>query len=280
MKHVLQEIIPDYLTKQIPSLMGIVNVTPDSFSDSSRFLAKEDAIQHALDLIQEGADIIDIGGESSRPGSTPVSIQSEMDRVMPVISGIRKHTQIPLSLDTTKADVAEAAIGEGINIINDISALRFDDRMADVLHRHPNIAVVLMHMQGNPQTMQNNPSYENVIQEILDFFEERIEYCIHHGISQNQIILDPGIGFGKRLGDNLKILRNLDQFKKFDLPVLVGASRKGFINMIDTSEVHERLGGTLAVTAHSYMHNIQVIRVHEIQPNKQFLLVLNAINKG
>jgi dihydropteroate synthase len=280
MKHLIEDIIPNFAIRSIPLLMGILNVTPDSFSDSSRFLARDAALQHALTLIKEGADIIDIGGESSRPGSQPILLQMEIERVIPVIAGIRKHSQIPLSLDTTKAEVAEAGIKEGVRIINDISALRFDDKMADVLCRYQDVAIILMHMQGKPQTMQENPHYENVVKEILDFFEERIQFCISKGINRNRIILDPGVGFGKRLGDNLKILRNLDQFAGFELPLLVGASRKGFINMIDKSEVHERLGGTLAVTALSYLHNIQIVRVHDLQPNKQFLLVLNAISKS
>lgn len=280
MKHILDSIVPGYISRQIPLLMGILNVTPDSFSDGNEYLTPDHAIAHAMKMIEEGADIIDIGGESSRPGSLPVSVQIEIDRVLQVIIGIRKNSQVPISLDTTKSEVAEAGIKEGVNIINDISALRFDSKMVDVLLKYSNVAIVLMHMKGIPKNMQESPYYDNVMKEILAFFEERIQYCIKKGISRDRIIIDPGIGFGKRLGDNLKILRNLDQFKEFELPVLIGASRKGFINMIDTSPVHERLGGTLAITALSNIHNMQVIRVHDIQPNKQFLLVFNAINRG
>ncbi len=280
MKHMIEELIPDFSSSQIPLLMGILNVTPDSFSDGNKFIQRDSAVEHAFSLIREGADIIDIGGESSRPGAIPLPVQTELERVIPIISGIRRHSQIPISLDTTKAEVAEAGIREGVRIINDISALRFDPKMIEVLTGNKNVAIILMHMQGIPQSMQENPFYENVVSELLDFFTERIQFCIDNGIQRSRIILDPGIGFGKRLGDNLQILRNIAKFRIFDLPILIGASRKGFINMIDPCEVHDRLGGTLAVTALSYQHHVDIIRVHDIQPNRQFLLVLNAINKS
>ncbi len=280
MHHILERIFPDDQQRQIPILMGILNITPDSFSDGNQFLDFDTAVEHALNMIKDGADIIDIGGESTRPGSLPVSEQEEILRVCPVISEIRKHSHIPISLDTNKADVARKGIEAGANIINDISALRFDTGMADMLAEHPEVAVVLMHMQGTPENMQENPKYDDVLKEELDFFEERLHYCKVKGIDTSRIIIDPGIGFGKRLGDNLKLVREIERFKCFGLPILLGASRKSFINLVDPSEVHERLGGTLAVTAQAYMKNIDILRVHDIQPNKQFLLVLNAIHKS
>lgn len=280
MKHIIESIIPGFNDRQIPIMMGILNVTSDSFSDGNQYIERDTAIEHALAMIREGADIIDIGGESSRPGSLPVTEELELSRICPVIEGIRQHSQIPISLDTTKASVAEAGIRLGVRIINDISALRFDPEMQKVLLKYPETAVVLMHMQGTPEQMQVNPHYEDVLHDIMEFFTERIQYCVSNGIGLHRIIIDPGIGFGKRLGDNLKILRNIAALKKFGVPVLLGASRKNFINMLDPSEVHERLGGTLAVTAQAFMEQVEILRIHDIQPNKQFLLVLNAIHRS
>lgn len=256
-------------------IMGILNVTPDSFSDGSQFMLKEAAFKRVIQMEVCGADIIDIGGESTRPGSAEVSLQEELDRVIPIIEKIRSEKNIPISIDTRKSAVACEALKKGANIINDISALRFDDGMVNVLQDFPNVPVILMHMQGTPDNMQKNPNYMNTVEEIIAFLQERIDFCQFNDISLDRIIVDPGIGFGKRLEDNLKILSNLDQFKSLNVPVLLGASRKSFINAIYKSEPSERLEGSLAATALAWEQKIEIVRVHDVRSHKCFLDVLN-----
>ncbi len=258
-------------------LMGILNVTPDSFSDGNCFHNVDKAVQHCMELIGEGADIIDIGGESSRPGSDPVSLDEEIKRVIPVIEHIRKKSYIPISVDTYHSETARMSIQAGADIINDISALRLDKELAGVLADNSHIPLILMHMQGLPKTMQNNPEYDDVIDEIMQFFAERIAYCLSIGISKDRIILDPGIGFGKRLEDNLKILGQLTTFKSLGCPVLLGASRKSFFNQIYPSLPQERLMGTLATSALAFQSGLSFIRIHDVKANKEFLSVLKEV---
>jgi dihydropteroate synthase len=262
-----------------PLVMGIVNVTPDSFSDGGRFLDADQAVSHALTLHDEGADILDIGGESTRPGADPVSIEEELHRVIPVIKAVRSNSpDAIISVDTYKADVARQALTAGADLVNDISALRFDADMASVVVEHK-CPLVLMHMQGTPQTMQQNPHYSDVVQEIGEFFEERLSYCESHGIDRARIILDPGIGFGKRLSDNLEILRNVSEFRRLGRPLLVGASRKGFIGMLnpESTKADTRIGGSLAAAVMAVAGGADIVRVHDVAPTVEALKIVQAI---
>jgi len=260
-----------------PYIMGVVNVTPDSFSDGGRFFSLKDAIAHAERLIQEGADILDIGGESSRPFSAPVPLEEELRRTVPLVQAIRKQSPIPISIDTTKADVARACLNAGADVVNDISALRMDIRMADVIREY-GVPCVLMHMKGTPQDMQINPFYEDVVQEIKEFLAERIAYAQEAGIPTERIIVDPGIGFGKRLQDNLIILNRIDAFKQLGYPVLVGPSRKAFLGAITgiTNPV-ERDTATIGAVAVAVIRGAHLIRVHSVKDIKTVLTVISAI---
>ena len=266
--------IPDFDLNST-RIMGVLNVTPDSFSDGGRFLDTDDAIFHALQMEQDGADIIDIGGESSRPGADPVSEKEELSRVLPVIEGIRKKSQILLSVDTYKSAVAARALLAGANYINDISGLRSDPEMSNVV-KDFDCPVVIMHMKGTPKTMQKNPSYDNVCKEVNEFFKERIEKLGRNGITN--IILDPGIGFGKRLEDNLTLIRCSDSFRQHGLPVLVGASRKSFIGMITGQSEERRLAGTLATVQVLVQKGVNILRVHDVNETRDFLQVLDALS--
>jgi dihydropteroate synthase len=263
-----------------PLIMGVLNVTLDSFSDGGHFLAFSDAVEHALRMEQEGADIIDIGGESTRPGAEPVSVEEEMERVIPVIHKLREQTDIPISIDTYKARTAEAALEAGADMVNDISALRFDPDMAKLIATKK-VPLVLMHMLGTPRDMQTNPCYNNCVEEITQFFSERIDFCIKSGFDKSQLILDPGIGFGKRLSDNLEILSHLHSFKRFSLPLLIGVSRKSFIGMIHSvgSPAHERLGGSLAAVVAAVINGADIVRVHDVAETVEALKVIQAIRE-
>ncbi|MFQ6007871.1 MAG: dihydropteroate synthase [Candidatus Zixiibacteriota bacterium] len=263
-----------------PLIMGILNVTPDSFSDGGRFINLTDAVAHALKMVDEGADIIDIGGESTRPGADPVSAEEEIRRVIPVIEMLKRETDIPISIDTYKASTAQAALEAGADIVNDVSALRFDSSMANLIASQK-VPVVLMHMLGTPRDMQKNPHYENCVEEIAQFFVARIDFCIKSGIEKTKIILDPGIGFGKRLSDNLEILANLRRFKEFSLPLLVGVSRKSFIGMIHTSgcAADQRIGGSIAATVAAVINGADIVRVHDVAQTVEALKVLQAIRE-
>jgi len=267
--------------KQIPVLMGILNVTEDSFSDGAQFLDRELAVKHTEKMIAEGAEIIDMGAESTRPGSLPVPADIQIQRIIPILSYFKeKYPEVTFSVDTQKATVAEKAIEFGASIINDISALRTDPALADLLSAHPKVKVILMHMQGTPYTMQLNPVYQDVLQEINDFFQERIDFCLTKGILKENIMLDPGIGFGKNLEHNLTILANLKTFKEFGLPLVVGASRKSFIDKISPSSPSQRLGGCLAAALVSACEGINILRVHDVLLHKQFFEVLTVIAKA
>lgn len=262
------------------NVMGILNVTPDSFSDGNDFFEARDAVSQARKLIEDGADIIDIGGESTRPGSDAVSEAEELERVIPVIKAIREFSDIPISIDTTKANVARKAIVAGADIVNDVSALRFDDKMVKVLQDNPHVPIILMHMQGKPKNMQEAPQYEDTIMEIMNFFQDRINFCRQNNIALERVILDPGIGFGKRFEDNLLIIKKIHEFKSLGRPILLGASRKRFINEIYKSKPKERVFGTLATTAIAHKENIEIIRVHDVKANVQFLATLNNIERA
>lgn len=258
-------------------LMGIVNVTPDSFSDGGRWFDSGRAVEHALKLVADGADILDIGGESTRPGSEPVALDEELARVIPVIEAVAPQVCVPISVDTCKAEVAARSLAAGAAIVNDISALRFDPRMTDVV-RESGCSVVLMHMQGTPRDMQDSPVYGDVVEEILAFLRERVSFAVHAGIPRERIIVDPGIGFGKTLEHNLAILRNVSRFRETGCPVLVGASRKGMIGKITGAPVERRDWGTAAVTALCALAGVEIQRVHEVGAMREVREVVFALN--
>ena len=245
-------------------IMGILNVTPDSFSDGGRFLSPDAAVKRALIMEKEGADIIDVGGESSRPGAEPVPVEEELRRVIPVLERLRGKLRIPISIDTTKAEVAEAALRAGASIVNDISALRFDPAMASVVAEF-GAGLVLMHMLGTPKTMQQAPHYEDVVREVRDFLAERALYAQSQGIPREAIAVDPGIGFGKTVEHNLELLRRLPELVELGFPVLVGPSRKSFIGAILGLGVEERLEGTLAACAVAVVRGADILRVHDVR---------------
>ncbi len=267
---------PDYLSSIKPLIMGILNVTPDSFSESGLYETAEDAQAHALAMIGDGADIIDIGGESSRPGAEPVSEQEELGRVMPVIEALAGNVTVPLSIDTIKAGVAREALKAGVSIVNDISALRLDPEMVGTV-RDYGAQVVLMHMQGTPRTMQKNPTYQNVVEDVFSFLEERIAFAGNHGIPREKIIVDPGIGFGKTLEHNLSLLKHVSRFHDLGCPVLVGASRKGMIGLVTGMPVGSRQFGTAAIVAHCVRERVQIHRVHDVRGMRQVCDMAAAI---
>lgn len=243
--------------------MGVINVTPDSFYDGGRYSLPEMAIDHALELIEQGADIIDIGGESTRPGADPVAENEELARIIPVLEGLTRQVTIPISIDTTKSRVAARTLDSGASIINDVSALREDPAMASVIARS-DAAVVLMHMQGTPQTMQRSPQYLDVGTEVLQFLDERVQIALQAGIARTNIILDPGFGFGKLVSHNLDLLKELSSFLVLNCPLLVGLSRKGFIGNIVGKTVEHREWGTAAAVALAVDRGAHIIRVHDV----------------
>lgn len=258
--------------------MGVLNLTEDSFSDGALYIEANQAVKHAHTMIQQGASIIDLGAESTRPGALPVATETELQRIIPVLTELKTDYPNTLySIDTRKASVAKAALESGADIINDISALRDDPEMADIIASYPHARVILMHMQGQPQNMQNNPAYQDVLRDIYAFFSERIDFCLKKGIKISNIMLDPGIGFGKNLQHNLKLLANLNVFHKLGLPIVLGASRKSFINAIVPTPVEQRLAGSLAAAAWGAMQNVAVIRCHDVLAHANFLRVFRAI---
>ncbi len=263
--------------KNLPIVMGILNITPDSFSDGNEYNDLSKSLKYVHKMIKQGASIIDVGGESTRPGAEQISIQEELDRILPVIKSIRENSTITISVDTRNAEVAEKAILAGANIVNDISALRHDENMLKVLQKYQDVGIILMHMQGKPETMQQNPAYADVVSEIVSFFKERIDYCLINGICSDRIMIDPGIGFGKNLEHNLSILANLEAFKVLGLPIVMGASRKRFINDISPSDPSERLGGSLGTTLLALEAGIDVVRVHDVHEHVQFLNILKSV---
>lgn len=246
-------------------IMGILNVTPDSFTDGDRFFHKDSAIAHGLKMVEDGADIIDVGGESTRPGSEPVSIKEELRRIIPVIESLSKRINVPISIDTYKSDVARRALDAGASIVNDISGLRFDPDMPKVVAGY-NVPVVIMHIKGTPKNMQVNPLYEALIPEIIDYLRIGIRLAMNSGVKEDMIIIDPGIGFGKTFEHNLEILKNLREFTLLEKPLLVGPSRKAFIGKIlNDATILERLEGTAAAVAVSIMNGANIVRVHDVK---------------
>jgi len=270
----------EFSRQEAPYLLAVINVTPDSFFSESR-LTKPDALaEQALRFEQEGADLIDIGGESTRPGSTPISLQQELDRVIPAIIAIRKVTDIPISIDTTKAIVAEAAIANGANLINDISAFGHDPRMIDVA-RKSGVACCLMHMQGTPDTMQQNPHYTEVVTEVRDHLLERARFAEDAGIAPEKIILDPGIGFGKTTQHNLKLIRDFAKSVNNRYPVLIGHSRKRFIGtLLNQDAPEDRLFGTLGASLAAYSCGATFLRVHDVAATRELFTVFKSIMRG
>ncbi len=257
-------------------VMGILNVTPDSFFDGSRYVNTAAAVEHAMAMIADGADIIDVGGESSRPGAAPVPAEVELARVVPVIAAIRKQSHVLISIDTTKANVARAALDAGANIVNDISALRFDPEMPSIIAAN-DAYVVLMHMQGTPRTMQQDPHYSDPVAEIKAFLAARMDAAIRAGIPEDHIFLDPGIGFGKRLEHNLAVVRAIPAFAELGPPVLIGLSRKSFLGDILEVEVTDRLVGTIAANAIAIRNGADIIRVHDVKEGKQTAVVAHRL---
>lgn len=259
-------------------VMGILNATKDSFYPGSRIGNVENAVKRAIKMIEDGADILDIGGESTRPGSDPVTVKEEIERVVPVIKAIRdKDKDILISVDTYRSETAEAAIKAGADIINDISAMTFDEKMADVAVKY-NVPVILMHIKGTPKDMQKNPHYDDVIKEVKDFFQERIDYGISKGIKKNKMILDPGIGFGKNFDHNMELIRKIDSFFVFDLPILLAVSRKSSIGeALGDVPVEERLEGTIAVSCYAAMKDVDMIRVHDVLENKKAIKMIEVL---
>src|SRR5215469_16222419 len=261
-------------------IMGVLNVTPDSFSDGGQFMEEELAVRHAERMVSEGAAILDVGGESSRPGSDPVPLAEELRRVIPIIKGIRsRFPDLLLSIDTYKAETARQAIAAGADIVNDISALRADPAMIEVLQRS-DAGVILMHMRGTPKTMQLNPSYNDVVVEVLEFLQKRRDELTSRGIDRRRIAIDPGYGFGKRVQDNVQLIRQLDRFAELGQPVVVGISRKSTIaQLLGNPKLpsRERLWPTVAVTSLLREKGAHVFRVHDVRPNLEALRMTEAI---
>jgi len=260
-------------------IMGVLNVTPDSFSDGGVYLERDAAVERARQMIREGADLIDVGGESSRPEADPVSAADQMNRVLPVIEAIRAESEVPISVDTRSEEVARSALERGADIVNDISACRDSSGMGELV-RETGAGVVLMHMRGSPKTMQQDTGYDDLVGEVLEFLAERVEFARSIGIPDESIWIDPGIGFGKPAEGNLEILRNIREFDRFGLPVVVGVSRKSFIGKILGREVGSRLSGTLAVTAYladGKTHRVH--RVHDVADARDALRMVEAIHE-
>jgi dihydropteroate synthase len=258
--------------------MGVVNVTPDSFFDGGRYFDSTDAVSHAVRLVEEGADLLDIGAESTRPGADIVDEAEECRRAIPVVSAIAKAVTVPISIDTSKAVVAEAALDAGAVLVNDVTALRGDPAMVDVVAR-TGAGIVLMHMHGTPRTMQQAPCYDDVVGEISDFFEERICFAMAHGIVRRQIILDPGIGFGKLLVHNLTLLARLRYFMQFDCPLMIGVSHKAFLGQLVDRPVDERQWATAAAVAMAVDRGAGILRVHDVKAMKDVVQVAAAISQ-
>jgi dihydropteroate synthase len=260
-------------------VMGVLNVTPDSFSDGGLYFDKQLAIDRALQMVEEGADIIDIGGESTRPFSDPVPLEEELRRVIPVIEAIAPKVAVPISIDTYKAKVASEALQAGASIVNDISGLRFDPDLARVVSEN-GAGLILMHIKGTPKTMQLDPHYEDVILEIKEFLKESIKKAESEGVHPDSIVIDPGIGFGKKLNHNLEIFRRLRELEELGKPILVGPSRKSFIGEILGVPVSERLYGTLGAVAYCALKGVHIVRVHDVKAVRQVLDIIDAIESG
>ncbi len=257
-------------------LMGILNITPDSFYDGGKYSSLSQAEKRAIQIEEEGADIIDIGGVSTRPGSQPPSEEEETKRVIPIIKKIIKKINIPISIDTYRAEVARKALDLGVSIVNDVTALNGDKKMVEVVAEY-NVPIILMHMKGEPCKMQENPHYENVMQEISQFFKEKIDFSVAHNIKEENILIDPGIGFGKRLEDNLEIIRELKKFSSLGKPIVLGVSRKSFIGKLLDLPIEERLLGTATSVTAAIMNGANILRVHDIAEMSQVIKMTDAI---
>jgi dihydropteroate synthase len=262
------------MTFDRPRVMGVLNVTPDSFFDGGRYFEPSVAIAHGVSMAEQGADILDIGGESARPGALPVSLQEELDRVLPVVETLRHQVEIPISIDTAKPEVMRAAVAAGAAMINDVNALRSPGALTAAAEM--GVPVCLMHMQGQPRDMQHQPSYHNVIEEVLEFLQARVDAALEAGLSPHQLVLDPGFGFGKTLAHNLELLNRLDQLVGLGYPVLAGLSRKSMLGRILKSEDEDRLAGSLTLAILACQQGAHIIRVHDVEPTLQALRVLEA----
>jgi len=245
-------------------IVGILNITPDSFSDGGKYYQSEQAIERGIQMVEEGADIIDIGAESTRPGAEPVSDDEELRRLIPILEGLLEQVDVPISIDTYKSSVAETTLKSGAHLINDISGLRFDYRMKEVIAEHQ-IPVIIMHIKGEPRNMQQNPHYDDLMSEIYDYLADSIQIAIEAGIKRNNIVIDPGIGFGKRMQDNYEILRRLSEFEGLDCPILIGPSRKSFIGNVLNLPPDQRLEGTLAAVTIGIQNGAHIVRVHDVK---------------
>jgi dihydropteroate synthase len=259
-------------------IMGVLNVTPDSFSDGNEFFECGAAVERGIQMASEGADIIDVGGESTRPGAEPVSTDRELERVIPVINQLRAKIDIPISIDTSKSEVANAALDAGASIVNDVTAGRGDDQMLPLATKQK-AAVILMHMQGEPRTMQKNPQYGDVVREVVDFFRQQYSRALECGIDPMRLAFDPGIGFGKTLEHNLSLLKNLEQLLVHDRPLVVGVSRKSFLGKLNGSnEMGDRLAPTIALTAILRARGADILRVHDVKENVAALRTVERVS--
>ena len=257
-------------------VMGVLNLTPDSFSDGGLFTTKEKALDQCLKMINEGADLIDVGGESTRPGSDPLSINEELDRTIPIIEKIRSITDCTISIDSYKSEVVEAALNVGANIVNDISGLTFDHNMAELISQKY-VPIIMMHINGKPKLMQENPQYDNLIKDILHFFSRQLKLAQSAGIDSSKIILDPGLGFGKKVEHNFELIRKLPQICAMGFPVLVGPSRKSFIGEALNLPINDRIEGTMASITASVINGARIVRVHDIQKTRRTVTVTEKI---
>jgi dihydropteroate synthase len=260
-------------------VMGILNVTPDSFSDGGLFFSPDAAVKHALELVAQGADILDVGGESTRPGSEPVTAEEEKRRVVPVIEALAAETDVPVSIDTQKAEVAEAALKAGAQMINDVSALRTDAEMAP-LAAERGTPVCLMHMLGTPRTMQQNPTYREVVSDVLEWLKERVAFAVESGIGRERLLVDPGFGFGKTPQHNLELVRRLHEFHALGCALLIGPSRKSTLGVVLNASSGERLYGTVAMVACAVMAGCHVVRVHDVKPALDVVRTCEAVRRG
>lgn len=257
-------------------IMGILNVTPDSFSDGGRYLGVAAAIDHAKEMAKDGADVIDVGGESSRPGALPASAEEELARVLPVVEGLVDEVSVLVSIDTCKSEVARRTLETGAHIVNDITALQGDAEMAKVV-AEMGAGVILMHMRGTPRTMQQSPVYDDVVSDISSWLQRRIEYAETEGIRPDRIVVDPGIGFGKTVHHNLEILRRLDEFRHLNKPILIGTSRKSFIGKILDLPVNSRIEGTAATITWAIAHGADMVRVHDVKTMRRVARMTDAL---
>lgn len=260
-------------------VMGVLNVTPDSFSDGGRYFGSDRAVEHGLQMARDGADIVDVGGESTRPYAKRLTCSEEMDRVIPVIEALKRELSIPISIDTYKSEVAQGCLNAGASIINDISALRFDPHMASVAAQG-DVPLILMHMKGTPENMQENPLYHDLIPEISEFLKDAIDRCVAAGVREDLILVDPGIGFGKTFDHNLAVIKELSRFKSLGRPILLGTSNKAFIGHILGKGVSERETGSMATVAAGVMNGAHIVRVHNVKKTVETVRVIDAIRRG